>query len=138
MTMVYGLILILGGTIMDSEIVKMLELMCDKENPQDKKLLLLAELVETKCEALSKSQEGLKSSLEETNKKLDKLTDIFEKYETDKRSCPVYRNKDGFERLSMFMKYPKITLLVVVGIFALMVGMLSTSAMDLLKFLFGL
>lgn len=48
---------------MNSKIVETLELMCDKENLQDKKILLLAELVETKCEALSKNQDGLKNLL---------------------------------------------------------------------------
>ena len=50
---VYGWILMNGGIIeMNSKIVEALELMCDRENPQDRKLLLLAELVETKCDAL--------------------------------------------------------------------------------------
>lgn len=123
---------------MNNEIVKTLELMCDKDNPQDKKLLLLAELVETKCEALAENQSDLKKSLTETNKKLDKLTTLLEKYENDKSICPVYKNKAGFEQLSVFLRYPKISLLVILGIFALLVGIFSSSATDILKFLFGL
>lgn len=112
--------------------------MCDKDNPQDKKLLLLAELVETKCEALAENQSDLKKSLTETNKKLDKLTTLLEKYENDKNTCPVYKNKAGFEQLSVFLRYPKISLLVILGIFALLIGIFSSSATDILKFLFGL
>lgn len=111
--------------------------MCDKNSPHDKKLLLLAELVETKCEVLGKNQDELKQSLAVTNEKLDKLTAILEKYEDDKNTCPVYKNKEDFERLAVFMKYPKITFFVLMGIFAAMIGICSASASDILKFLLG-
>lgn len=132
---VYGLTQIFGGTTMNNEIVKTLELMCDKHNPQDKKLLLLAELVETKCEALSENQKDLKQSLEKTNEKLDKLTDLLVKYENDKNDCPVYKNIDDYERLSVFLKYPKISVLVLLGVFALLVGLFTSNFTAILKFL---
>lgn len=134
--MVYGLTQIIGEITMN-DIVKTLELMCDKNNPQDKKLLLLAELVETKCEALGENQEELKSKISETNQKLDRLTNILEKYEDDKNSCPVYKNKDEFEQMIMLMKYPKITLFVILGILAVILGVVSSSASDFIKYLVG-
>lgn len=109
--------------------------MCDKGNPQDKKLLLLAELMESKCSGLSENQNELKQSLNKTNEKLDKLTDLLEKYEDYKNSCPVWRNRDEFERMSVFFKNPKIAFFVIVGIFALLVGTFSSGFMDTLKFL---
>lgn len=120
---------------MMDEIVKTLELMCDKENIHDKKLLLLAELVESKCDSLSSNQEELKRNLRETNNKLDKITSLLEKYEQDKISCPVYKNKEGYEKLSIFLKYPKVSLLVLLGTFSILSGMFSSSFLDLLKFL---
>ena len=139
MITVYGLILNTGKIQMNgtNDIVKTLELMCDKNSPHDKKLLLLAELVETKCEALGKNQDELKQSLTVTNDKLDKLTAILEKYEDGKNTCPVYKNKEDFERLVVFMKYPKITFFVLMGIFAALIGICSASASDILKFLLG-
>lgn len=123
---------------MNSDIVKTLELMCDKDNPQDKKLRLLAELVDTKFETLAENQSDLKKSLIETNKKLDKLTSLLEKYEHDKNTCPVYKNKEDYERFSVFLRYPKISLLVILGIFSLLVGVFSSGVTDILKFIFGL
>lgn len=120
---------------MNSKIVETLELMCDKENLQDKKILLLAELVETKCEALSKNQDGLKKSLEETNTKLDKLTGLLE---DDTHGCPVYKNKESFEKLSFFVKYPKITTFVVMGILAFTIGFFGTKVIKFLNTLFSL
>lgn len=121
----------------DNKIVETLALMCDKNNPQDKKLLLLAELVETKCEALGKNQEELKGSLKVTNEKLDKLTNLLEKYQNDKDMCPVYKDRKSFEKIAFFMRYPKVSLLVILGIFAMLVGLFSSSFTDLIKFLFG-
>lgn len=111
--------------------------MCDKHNPQDKKLLLLAELVEAKCDALGENQKDLKKSLEQTNQKLDKLTSLLEKYENDKNTCPVYKNKNNFEKIAFFMKYPKLSMFVIVGVFALLVGLFSSSFTDLIKFILG-
>lgn len=138
MTITYGLILLYGGIQMNSKIVETLELMCDKENLQDNKILLLAELVETKCEALSKNQDGLKKSLEETNTKLDKLTGLLERYEDAIHGCPVYKNKESFEKLSFFVKYPKITTFVVMGILAFTIGFFGTKVIKFLNTLFSL
>ncbi len=139
MITVYGLILNTGKIQMDgtNDIVKTLELMGDKNSPHDKKLLLLAELVETKCETLGKNQDELKQSLTVTNDNLDKLTAILEKYEDNKNTCPVYKNRKDFERLVVFIKYPKITFFVLMGIFAALIGICSASASDILKFLLG-
>lgn len=140
MTKEFGTIQIVGKMWrMNSEIVKTLGLMCDKNNPQDKKLLLLAELVETRCDALSKNQGGLKESLDETNSKLDKLTELLEKYEKDTHGCPVYKNKKSidFDKILVFVKYPKLSLLVLLGTFALLVGVFSSGITSILRFLFG-
>ena len=64
--------------------------MCNQEDPQDQKLLLLAELVETKCEALAQHQDTLQRSLDKTNEKLDKVTDLLEKIESEE---PMDREK---------------------------------------------
>ena len=123
---------------MSSEIVKTLTLMCDKNDPQDKKLLLLAELVETRCALLAEHQEELQKSLQDTNVKLDKVTQLLEERQQEGKDCPVYRNKEGFEKLSFFMKYPRFSLLMILGIVALLAGFFSSSIFPYLKFIFGL
>lgn len=122
---------------MVNDIVGTLQLMCDKNNPQDNKLLLLAELVETRCGVLGDNQAELKASLAKTNDKLDKITELLEKYETDKKGCPVYKNKTDFEKAAVLLRYPKITLLTILGIMALLGGFFSASIVDLLKFILG-
>lgn len=123
---------------MDSKIVETLELMYDKDNPQDKKILLLAELVETKCSALGRNQEGLKSSLDSTNNKLDRLTELLEKYEQDTHGCPVYRNRNGYERLSLFVRFPRLFILIVIGLLALLSGFFGAKIENVLKIFFEL
>lgn len=123
---------------MNSKIVETLEFMCDKNNPQDKKILLLAELVEHKCDALADNQKNLQKSLDTTNDKLDRLTQLLEKYESDTHGCPVYRNKDNYEKFSFYVRNPKLTLLMLLGIIALLGGFFGSTITDLIKGLLGL
>ena len=118
---------------MNSKISETLELMCDRNNPQDKKILLLAELVEHKCDALAENQKSLQKSLDNTNEKLDKLTQLLEKYENDTHGCPVYKNKDNYEKFSFYIKNPKTTILIIVGILALLGGFFGSTITGLIK-----
>lgn len=121
----------------NSDIVKTLTLMCDKNDPQDKKLLLLAELVETRCSALAEHQGELQKSLRDTNDKLDKVTKLLEEQQQEGKDCPVYRNKENFEKISFLMRYPRFSLLMLLGILALLAGLFSSSIFPYLKLLFG-
>lgn len=123
---------------MNSKIAETLELMCDRNNPQDKKILLLAELVEHKCDALADNQKGLQKSLDDTNEKLDKLTQLLEKYENDTHGCPVYKNKDKYEKLSFYVRNPKTTLLILLGMLALLGGFFGSTVTDLIRHIIGL
>ena len=123
---------------MNSKISETLELMCDRSNPQDKKILLLAELVEHKCDTLAENQINLQKSLDTTNDKLDKLTALLEKYEQDTHGCPVYKNKDNFEKISFYVKNPKLTILILLGIIALLGGLFGSAITGLIKKVIGL
>lgn len=123
---------------MNSKIVETLELMCNKNNPQDKKILLLAELVEHKCDTLGKNQELLQKSIGRTIEKLDKLTELLEKYESDTHECPVYRNKGDYERISFYVRNPKTALLMVLGAIALLGGFFGSTMTNLIRSLFSL
>lgn len=123
---------------MNTKISEALKLMCDRGNPQDKKILLLAELVEHKCDALADNQKGLQKSLDNTNEKLDKLTLLLEKYENDTHGCPVYKNRDDYERISFYVRNPKITLLIIMGTLALIGGFFGSTITGLLKHIVGL
>ena len=123
---------------MNSKIVETLEFMCDKNNPQDKKILLLAELVENKCNALAENQKGLQRSLDHTIDKLDKLTDLLEKYEGDTHGCPVYKNKDDYEKFSFYIRNPKLTILILLGLIALLGGFFGYTFTDVLSKILGL
>ena len=123
---------------MNEKIVETLKLMCDRTNPQDKKIILLAELVEDRCTALGDNQAALQKSLNNTNEKLDKLTELLEKYEDETHGCPVYKNKDGYERLSFYIRNPKISLLIILGMIAIAGGFFGSTLTTLIKRLFGL
>lgn len=123
---------------MNSKIAETLELMCDRDNPQDRKILLLAELVEHKCDALADNQQKLQKSLDDTNDKLDKLTGLLEKYENDTHGCPVYKNKDSYDKFSFYIRNPKLTILILLGLVALLGGFFGSTITDLVKHIIGL
>lgn len=112
--------------------------MCDKNNPQDKKILLLAELVEHKCDSLAENQRNLQRSLDTTNNKLDKLTGLLEKYEDDVHGCPVYLDKDKYEKLSFYVRNPKLIIFILIGILALLGGFFGSTITDIIKGVFKL
>lgn len=122
---------------MGDDIAENLELMCDRDNPQDKKILLLARLMQGRFETLSNNQEELKKSLEHTNKKLDRILDTIEQYESAAENCPVPKNKDTIETLILFFRYPKLSFILIIGIAALLGGLVSNGFTDMIKALLG-
>ena len=123
---------------MSSDIVKTLTLMCDKNNPQDKKLLLLAELVETRFSDIAEHQDSLQKGLDSTSSKLDKVTKLLEEQQTEGKNCPVFRNKENFEKISFLMKYPRLSLLMLLGAAALLAGFVGSNVLPYLRFIFGI
>lgn len=123
---------------MNSKIVETLEFMCDRDNPQDKKMLLLAELVEHKCNVLGDNQKNLQQSLDSTNAKLDKLMELLKEYENDTHGCPVYKNKSDYEKLSFYITNPKFVLLMILGLVALLGGFFGSMLTDMIRKLLGL
>lgn len=112
-----------------NSIVDNLELICDKENLQDRKLLLLAHLMQSKCDTLNTNQQELKSSLKDTNEKLDRLLNVMTAYEE------VIDNKESFEHLLMIVKYPKAFILLLVGCLSLVGGAFGNKIWDFIKML---
>lgn len=123
---------------MNSKISETLELMCNRNNPQDKKILLLAELVEHKCDSLAENQKTLQKSLDNTNEKLDRLTNLLERYEQDTHECPVYKNKDRYEKISLYVRNPKVTILILVGFLALLGGVFGSTLTNVIKNFIGI
>lgn len=120
-----------------NDIVNTLKVMCNPKDPQDQKLLLLAELVKTKCEALATNQSSLRESLDKTNEKLDRVTDLLEKIEADKKVCPVYMNRRDFEKVSFMLRYPRISFLIVIGVVVLLGGLFGTSLIEAIRLILG-
>lgn len=121
-----------------NDIVNTLKVMCNPKDPQDQKLLLLAELVKTKCEALATHQTSLRESLDRTNEKLDRVTDLLEKMEADKKVCPVYMHKGDFEKVSFILRYPRLSFLMLIGIVVLIGGLFGTSLVEAIRLIFGI
>lgn len=121
---------------MSTGIVKTLKLMCDDANPQDKKLLLLAELVDTKYSEMAKNQEEMKQSIKATDEKLDKILDLFEEQQKVHRAtCPINEaNREGFALLSVLLSHPKLAVFVLLGVLALLLGVYSKDLINWLKF----
>ena len=117
-----------------SNIVENLELMCDKNSAQDKKLLLLARLVEEKCDALDLNQRELRTSLAENTAKLDQIAELLKTTNAAHQDCPVYKNKANFNGLSFLMMHPKLSMLIIIGIISIITGLIGANLQPFLEF----
>lgn len=120
-----------------NKIIDSLEVMCEKDNPQDRKLLLLAHLVQDSVKGLAERQQELQGSLSETNRKLDSVLEAITKYKEDMDNCPVYGNRELFDRVKFLIKNPRLSLFLFLGIISLLSGLFGSSVIGILKLVFG-
>lgn len=120
-----------------NKIIDSLEVMCEKDNPQDRKLLLLAHLVQDSVKGLAERQQELQGSLSETNRKLDSVLEAITKYKKDMNNCPVYDNRELFDRVKFLIKNPRLSLFLFLGIISLLSGLFGSSVISILKLVFG-
>lgn len=120
-----------------NKIIDSLEVMCEKDNPQDRKLLLLAHLVQDSVKGLAERQQELQGSLSETNRKLDSVLEAITKYKKDMSNCPVYDNRELFDRVKFLIKNPRLSLFLFLGIISLLSGLFGSSVISILKLVFG-
>lgn len=121
-----------------NKIIDSLEVMCEKDNPQDRKLLLLAHLVQDSVKGLAERQQELQGSLSETNRKLDSVLEAITKYKKDMDNCPVYDNRELFDRVKFLIKNPRLSLFIFLGIISLLSGLFGSSVISILKLVFGI
>lgn len=120
-----------------NKIIDNLEVMCEKDNPQDRKLLLLAHLVQDSVKGLAERQQELQGSLSETNRKLDSVLEAITKYKKDMDNCPVCDNREIFDRVKFLIKNPRLSLFLFLGIISLLSGLFGSSVISILKLVFG-
>lgn len=120
-----------------NKIIDSLEVMCEKDNPQDRKLLLLAHLVQDSVKGLAERQQELQGSLSETNRKLDSVLEAITEYKKDMDNCPVYANRELFDRVKFLIKNPRLSLFLFLGIISLLSGLFGSSVISILKLVFG-
>lgn len=120
-----------------NKIIDSLEVMCEKDNLQDRKLLLLAHLVQDSVKGLAERQQELQASLSETNRKLDSVLEAITKYKKDMDNCPVYDNRELFDRVKFLIKNPRLSLFLFLGIISLLSGLFGSSVIGILKLVFG-
>lgn len=120
-----------------NKIIDSLEVMCEKDNPQDRKLLLLAHLVQDSVKGLAERQQELQGSLSETNRKLDSVLEAITEYKKDMDNCPVYGNRELFDRVKFLVKNPRLSLFIFLGIISLLSGLFGSSVISILKLVFG-
>lgn len=120
-----------------NKIIDSLEVMCEKDNPQDRKLLLLAHLVQDSVKGLAERQQELQGSLSETNRKLDSVLEAITKYKKDMDNCPVYDNRELFDRVKFLINNPRLSLFLFLGIISLLSGLFGSSVISILKLVFG-
>lgn len=119
------------------DLVKNMELLCDRTDPQDKKFLLFSRLVEASFRNMDNAQRSLSLRLSKTDAKLDEISAKLDSYSLINKDCPVHKNKVAYERFTVFLKYPKITLLCALGVIGLFTSLINAGFLSVLKWLFS-
>lgn len=105
------------------QIMRTIETMCDTNNPQDKKTLLLAKLVDDRFNTIEEFQKSIIEKVDFISKnvsnELTKLDRIVSVIQSDRDDCPVYQNKEKVNDIMIFVRRPKLTLLLALGLGAL-------------------
>lgn len=118
-----------------TNVVRSLKLLCDEKDPQDQKIMLLAQLMEERCNSLEVNQVALHECLINTDKKLDALSELLAKLKQTEDGCPILRNKNSSEALIFLFKHPRILFIFITGIVAIIAGMCGLGISDLIKLL---
>lgn len=103
--------------------MRTIETMCDTNNPQDKKTLLLAKLVDDRFNTIEEFQRSIIKKVDliskSVNNELLKLDKIVLTIQSDRDDCPVYQHKEKVNDIMIFVRRPKLTLLLALGLGAL-------------------
>ena len=109
-----------------------LDLLCDKHDEQDQKLLLLASLVEQKFDEVNTNTEKLQKSIDELKSTIDMVNTRFTTLGESVTTCPVYMDRKSFELLASILKHPKIFILAFIGLASIVAGLAGTELYNLL------
>ena len=109
-----------------------LDLLCDKHDEQDQKLLLLASLVEQKFDEVNTNTEKLQKSIDELKNTIDNVNTKFITLGESVTTCPVYMDRKSFELLASILRHPKIFILAFIGLASIVAGLVGTELYNLL------
>ena len=109
-----------------------LDLLCDKHDEQDQKLLLLASLVAQKFDEVNTNTEKLQKSIDELKNTIDNVNTKFITLGESITTCPVYMDRKSFELLASILRHPKIFILAFIGLASIVAGLAGSGLYNLL------
>ena len=115
-----------------NDIKNSLDLLCDKHDEQDQKLLLLASLVEQKFDEVNTNTEKLQKSIDELKNTIDNVNTKFITLGESITTCPVYMDRKSFELLASILRHPKIFILAFIGLASIVAGLAGSGLYNLL------
>lgn len=118
------------------KITKSLKAILDPDNPEDKKILLLAELIEDMRDTICFREDKMQEDITDVKEKVKNLSDLASREEVLRHEvdeikqevetlssmssrCPMLKNTQGSKFIGFIAEYPKVSAAIV-----LMVGLL--------------
>jgi hypothetical protein len=118
------------------KITKSLKAILDPDNPEDKKILLLAELIEDMRDTIYSREDKMQEDITDVKEKVENLSDLASREEALRQEvaeikqqvetlssmsscCPMLKNTQGSKFIGFIVEYPKVSIAIV-----LMVGLL--------------
>ena len=101
------------------KITSSLKAILDPDNVEDKKILLLAELIEDMRDSLYKKDEALSQDISAIKEDISVLKNKVSAFDQLEDKCPILQSEDKFTLMKFIIEYPKVTMAIV-----LLVGLL--------------
>lgn len=128
------------------KITKSLKAILDPDNPEDKKILLLAELIEDMRDTICSREDKMQEDITDVKEKVEGLSDLASREEILRRDlfevkqkveslssmtsrCPMLKNTQGSKFIGFIVEYPKAAIAIVLMV-GLLLGVTSADIAD--------
>lgn len=128
------------------KITKSLKAILDPDNPEDKKILLLAELIEDMRDTIYSREDKMQEDITDVKEKVENLSDLASREEALRHEvsevkqkvdmlsamtsqCPMLKNTQGSKFIGFIVEFPKVSIAIVL-MAGLLLGVTSGNIAD--------
>ena len=118
-------------------ITEKLKTIIDPNDPQDRKLFLLAQLVSTRFSEIKKTQEEQGQVVKEIHTLISNLAGSVKQAIELTSTCPVHKEREKYETITFLIKRPIIAMMFILGLMAASLLQFKDIISDIINMIVG-